>query len=129
MKHVLIAVILNSALLAAGILIVLITCIEWDNYYPLFTVLCDVAAITQLMLCGTCHAAHDYGDEYQFPAQFSWMVFGLLLIFGYAIPSLLWRAGSIPDVALYWTLGGSTVIVSAMMVYMKLINRAGDKYE
>lgn len=125
MRNVLAAVILNSALLAGGILIVLITCFEWHNFYPLLTILVDVLAITQLMMCGTTTDS----DEGHLGIQLSWMLFGLFVVTGYAVPALLWRDGAIPEQALYFTWGGGTVILASMIIYMKLINASDNKYD
>ena len=131
-KEPLIFILINSVLLAAGTLIVLIACFQYNNYFPLLTILCDVFAILILMMCGSCSAEDDVLTSFDtdmnlraLGIQLSWMLFGLFIIFGYAVPSLLFRAAKIPDVALYFSWGGGTVILASMIIYLKVIYRGG----
>lgn len=122
-------VLVNSVLLAAGILLVLVACFQYSNFFPFLTIIINTLAVLQLMICGACSGNDDdaggFGDhtEYQYMAgvQLSWWIFGMLIVMGYAIPSLSYRAGDFAEVALYLTWGGGTIIVTAMIVYMKLL--------
>jgi Vacuolar protein sorting 55 len=87
-------------------------------------------AIVQLMMCGSCNSGESSDGMYSFDTsvdmgivavQISWLLFGLLIVGGYATPALLYRAAVVPDVALYFAWAGGTVILASMIIYLRLI--------
>lgn len=116
-------ILLDAILLAAGILIILVVCFQYNNFFPLFTILANSMAILQLMMCGACSGrdAWSGGGDDDTGKEISWLMFGLFSVFGYATLGLLYRAGIIPDVALYMGWGGGSIILAAMIIYLRAI--------
>lgn len=133
MNHALLIVFFNALLLSAGILTVLVSCLQYANWFPILTIVVNMIAVLQLMMCGSCsgyqesHSFMGESDGRAVAIQVSWMMFGLLIITGYAVPGLLFRAQLVPDVALYFSWIGGTIILAAMIIYLRLIwNRESE---
>lgn len=111
----------NATILATGILVVLVACFQYNNFFPLLTILSNLAAISQLMMCGSCNTSSSYSNDDDSPVHVSWLLFGLFVIIGYAVPALLYRANQVPDIALYLSWIGGTTILTSMIIYMRII--------
>ena len=120
-KMILAVVFGNASILATGILIVLIACFQYNNFFPLLTILANLVAIAQLMMCGSCNTQPSYYNSDDSQHHVSWLLFGLCIVIGYAIPSLLYRANQIPEIALYFSWIGGTTILTSMIIYMRII--------
>lgn len=63
----------------------------------------------------------DTQDSAQMGGILSWLLFGVCLTIGYGIPIELWRVKTLSLVPMFLTLGGGTVILIAILIFVKVI--------
>lgn len=124
-KKTLILIFLNSVFLASGLILNLVSCISYNNWWPLFTIFVNLLAIAAPTLCGGCAT---YDDEFYAEAEgqvtlasLSWVILGAFIIVGYAIPIELFRARAVSQTGVLLTLSGGTVILASVLVFVRLI--------
>jgi O-antigen/teichoic acid export membrane protein len=120
----------NSVLLAIGISLVGISIAQYGNKWPILTIIVHLLAILFPTACNRCNSIDD-GEYHIFGdtgndwtngiTHISWVLFGLLVVVGYAVPVELFRAGQLKDVAVYLTVSGGTTILAAVLIYVKVI--------
>jgi hypothetical protein len=54
-------------------------------------------------------------------AVLAWVLVGFFVIVGYAIPIELLRGGIIPEQGVYFALGGGTIVLLAILVFVRLV--------
>lgn len=116
----------NAMLLATGILLVLISILQYHNWWPLLTIVVHLLAILVPTACGQCmvdDTEHSiFGDAHHGDAAHAaWVLFGVLVIVGYAVPVELYRAHILPQVAACLTVAGGTTILGAVLLYVKIV--------
>lgn len=125
-SHRIAIIVANSILLAVGISLVCISIFAYGNSWPVLTIFVHLLAIVFPTLCGQCKS----GDELDFMAveesrnplvHLPWVLFGLLVIVGYAVPVELYRAHQLNEKAVYLTVSGGTTILAAVLVFVKVI--------
>lgn len=117
--------------LAIGVFLVLFSAIHFSSVYALFTVVVHSCAIFFPALCGGCSISFSsssadsalWGEsgDYAVGAKLSWVLLGMFIILGYAIPIELFRGNLIPEIAVYLCLTGGTVILASIFLFVKLI--------
>jgi len=124
-KKTLILIFFNSVFLATGIMLNLISCIQFNNWWPLLTILINLMAITFPTLCGGCSFYDDdlfaEQDGQITLASLSWMFLGIFIVIGYAVPVELYRSHSISQTGVFLTLAGGTIILAAVLLFVRLI--------
>jgi len=121
MKCSVVSLIFTSMLLAAGILLILIPCIQYDNWWPLLTIFVLSFAILIPMVCGGCSHENDGFGQNDDLALISWVFVGIFVVIGYAIPAILLRGKYIPEAGLLFTFAGGTTIITSIMVFVRTI--------
>lgn len=119
MKCSVVAMVFTSMLLAAGILLILIPCIQYDNWWPLLTIFVLSFAIMIPVVCGGC--SQDGFDPNDDLALISWVFVGIFGVTGYAIPALLLRGKYIPETGLLFAFAGGTTIIVSILVFVRTI--------
>ena len=118
-------------MLAAGILLVLVACIQYGNWWPLVTIFVHFFAILCPLTCGGC-AGIGAPDEDAWLTDgadggartlvlVSWLLVGFLVVLGYAIPAILLRGQYIPEEGLLLTYGGGTTILISILVFTRVV--------
>ena len=97
----------TSILLACGILLIMIPCIIFSNYWPLMSILVFALSLVFPLLC---RAFEEY-DEIKPGPLLAWLYLGIFIVLGYSIPFELWRGGSINPILMGLTMGGGTLIL------------------
>lgn len=131
-KKVLVLLLVDALFLASGIMLILISCIQFNNWWPILTVFVDIVAIIFTAFCDNCNM--DSEEEFWFEnsvqtAQTSvaWLLRGFLVVTSYAIPVELYRVKVLSETGLYLTLGGSTTILVAALIFVRVIYFTKDK--
>lgn len=122
MKCVVATYVFTSMLLASGILLILVPCIQYDNWWPLLTIFVLFLAILFPMMCGGCSPSAMDDTEYNEElVLISWVFTGMFVVTGYAIPSILLRGKYIPEAGLIYSTVGGTVILLSILVFVRII--------
>ena len=113
----------NSILLAVGISLVCVSIFAYGNMWPILTIFVHMLAIFFPTLCGQCSHDDMFGDENATNplTHLPWVLFGLLVIVGYAVPVELFRANELNETAVYLTVAGGTTILCAVLIFVKVI--------
>jgi hypothetical protein len=118
MKCVVATYVFTSMLLASGILLILVPCIQYDNWWPLLTIFVLFLAILFPMMCGGCSPDTENNEEL---VLISWVFTGMFIVTGYSIPSILLRGKYIPEAGLIFSTVGGTVILLSILVFVRII--------
>jgi hypothetical protein len=108
--------IVASALLASGILLVLVACIQYGNWWPLTTILIQFFAVAIPISCTWDNDSMDRD-----PKLAGWIACGFLVVAGYGIPGVLLRGGAIPAPGLLIAYAGSTCILTGILIFVRFI--------
>jgi hypothetical protein len=129
-KYSPIFIVLDSALLATGILLVLVACIQYANWWPLLTIFVHFFAIVCPIVCGGCSGIGlseddqwltDNGSGARSLALISWLLVGFFVVIGYAIPAILLRGEYLPEVGLLFTFAGGTIILISILLFTRVV--------
>ena len=123
----------DAIFLSVGIMLILISSIRYDNWFPLLTIFVHCFAIFIPTFCpGGCSMEEDnvWGDEdvSASPAAIAWILLGIFIVVGYAIPVELFRTNSLSEKGVYFTLTGSTTILAAVLIFVRLIYFQKDDF-
>lgn len=122
--------IVNSILLATGIILVLIPCIQYSNWWPLITIFVHFFAVMFPVTCGGCAISENQADMDLFLDTnsnnndlpiVSWLFVGLFVVLGYAIPAILLRAGDILQIGMFFAFAGGTLILISILIFVRVI--------
>ena len=114
----------NSILLAAGILLIIFSCIIYDNWWPLMMIFIFVASIIFPSICGSCEISQQedfMGDSDEIGPMLSWVFVGMFIVFGYTIPIELLRRNIIEIGGVYMSVSGGTIILMAIMLFVRIV--------
>ena len=115
----------NAILAASGIMLVLVSAFQYNNFWPIIIIIIDLFAVAWPSICGGCSMdEHNtlYGsgfEENEGPASISWILLGFFVTIGYAIPIELYRTKSLSQIPTYMTILGGTIILSSVLVYIR----------
>ena len=112
----------NAILAASGIMLVLVSAFQYSNFWPIVIIVIDIFAVTWPTMCGGCSISDDdyYGSSYSDGhASFSWVLLGIFITVGYAIPIELYRTNSLTEMATYMTILGGTIILASILMYIR----------
>jgi len=124
MKAILL-LILNSILLAGGILLIIFCCLLYNTWWPLFIVLAVAMAVAFPVLMSGCQFDSSESsslfadDDHDGIAVLSWIATGVLVIIAYAIPVELFRAQLVPAGGVYFSAGGGTIVLLAILLFCR----------
>jgi len=110
----------NSVLCAGGVIMVLVSCIQYNLWWPLLTIAMHGLAV----VFPSCNCSSN--DENSVAGQVAWLFVGLFVTFGYAIPSILYRGGLMPEIGLILTLCGGTVILVSILIFVRTVYYTKD---
>jgi len=127
-NSVIVLTVIDSILLAGGIILILIPCIQYNNWWPLITIFVHFFAILFPVTCGGCNISGN-SDDLDFRldssdpqlAIVSWVFVGVFVVLGYAIPAILLRARKIPEAGLLFAFGGGTLILISILVFVRVV--------
>lgn len=114
----------NSSLLAAGIILILIPCIQYGNWWPLLTIFVHFFAVIFPVMCGGCSFGSDnwsYSGGDETLAMVSWLLVGIFVVLGYAMPAILLRGGMIPKTGLILSFAGGTTILLSILFFVRVV--------
>jgi len=120
-------IVINSILLAIGVSLVGVSVFAYGNKWPLLTIAVHLLAILFPTACGQCTLNADdmsflsMEDDQSAIKHLSWVLFGMLVIVGYAVPVELYRAKELEQVAVWLTVVGGTTILSAVLIYVRVV--------
>lgn len=124
-KKILALIVLNATFLASGIILILVSCVQFDNWWPFMTVFINMFAIFCPTFCGGCtldpSSLWDEREGEVSLGAFSWLCLGFFVVVGYAIPVELYRSKVLSETGVYLTLSGGTVILAAILIFVRLI--------
>lgn len=124
-KKVLALILLNATLLAGGIILILVSCVQFNNWWPFLTIFVNAFAILFPTFCGGCSMSDDAEwDDREggvSPATISWVFLGFFIVIGYAIPVELFRTHLLTESGVMFTVSGGTIILAAILIFVRLI--------
>jgi Vacuolar protein sorting 55 len=112
-----------SILLACGVLMIVIPSIIIHNYWSLLSIFIFGTSLIFPVLCNACnlsdqaHYMFDSVEQAELGGSLSWLICGILITVGYAVPFELWRVGDMPLVEFLLTAGGGTVMIVAILLF------------
>jgi len=122
----------NAILLASGIMLVLVSAVQYTNFWPFIIIFVNMFAIMWPTLCGGCSLQEEFsyqGNEGSItPGSVSWVLLGFFVTVGYAIPIELFRANKLTETATYLTLAGGTTMLAAILVFIRVLYFEKDSY-
>lgn len=115
----------NALVLASGILMIVIPAVIFNNYWPLLSILVFCISLVFPFLCGAFEigASNSWGGDegtQELGPMLSWVILGVFVTIGYAVPFELWRSDSVNAIGMGLTMGGGTVIMVAILVFTQL---------
>lgn len=109
-----------GALLAFGILLVLIACITYDNYYPMFILISFFFAPIPIVLCGTSGTKADpFGEMHDDWADFGYFLFGVLTVSGFGMIFVMAHTNLISIQAIYLVLTGGFLVYVDILIFFR----------
>lgn len=124
MKLNVVLVAVNAVILAAGILLIVIPSIIFNNYWPFMSVLVFALSLVFPFLCNGFDFENDsWSTPNETAGTLGWLFFGIMVTIGYSIPFELWRASSMSPIAMGLAMGGGTVILGAVFFFGFLLRR------
>jgi len=131
-KKTLVLIIADAILLSVGIMLILISAIRLANWWPFLTIFVHGFAIFLPTFCpGGCSTEDDdlWGDdESSAPASIAWILLGIFIVIGYAIPVELFRTKTLSQTGVYLTLSGSTTILASVIIFVRAIYFEKDEF-
>jgi len=119
----------NAMLMASGILMIIIPSVIYDNYYALLSILVFSVSLIFPIMCNACSigsGTHDSvfdGDAEETGRMLSWLLLGIFVTVGYSIPFELWRSHKMSAVGMGLTMGGGTVILTAVLIFSQVVKQ------
>jgi hypothetical protein len=116
-----------SILLASGILMIIIPCIIVGNWWPLLSIFVFASSFIFPVMCNACsmQKEHDYlfddSGQSELGGTLAWLLAGIFITVGYAIPFELWRTKTMLLVEFLLTGGGGTVILVALLLFQFVV--------
>ncbi|WWC95196.1 hypothetical protein V866_002052 [Kwoniella sp. B9012] len=122
-----IAVILLSFVLAAGFLLVILSCALWANWLPLLVALTFVLAPLPNSICARCSRADDLSPEYNSAyVDFGRFLTGMLVTTGLSLPVLLAHSKLIQPAACWMSIAGGGLVYGTILVYSGWFGGSSD---
>lgn len=125
-KNILIITIV-SIVLAGGILMIIIPCAIIGNWWPLLSILFFCISLIFPIMCGACQFGSKepdflYDNDFtELGGTLAWLLTGIVITIGFAIPFELFRLGSMALLEFLMTCGGATVILGAVLIFKFLV--------
>lgn len=119
-------IVANAMLMAAGILMIIIPSVIFNNYYALLSILVFSISLIFPIAANACtignSSSHwdDSGGGETGP-MLSWLLLGVFVTIGYSIPFELWRSAKMNAVGMGLTMGGGTVILAAVLIFSQVV--------
>lgn len=114
--------IVNSIFCAIGILLILISCIQYSTWWPIMTITVHALAVVIPLVFANNNNEFSMDDQVSVNCSMvAWLFVGIFVITGYAIPSILRRADVIPEVGLILTFVGGTVILMSILIFVRAV--------
>ncbi|KAL7424439.1 Vacuolar protein sorting-associated protein 55 [Cryptotrichosporon argae] len=111
-------VIFLAFVLAAGFLLVILSCALWGNWLPLFVALTFLLAPLPNSVCARCSRADDISPEYNSAyVDFGRFLTGMLVMTGFALPVLLAHSALIQPAAAWMSIAGGGLVYGTILVY------------
>lgn len=124
-KRTILLIVLNSALLATGVLLIVFSCALYHNWWPLFMVFVFIASCIFPLMCNACKMEdpNEFMDSNrdEIGPMLGWFMVGLFLVLGYSIPIELVRKGLFHLTGFWMATGGGTVMLMAIVLFIKIL--------
>mgnify|MGYP000900726393 FL=1 len=128
-KIFILLIVLNSCLLAAGIVMIFTNCSIYGNWWPLLSILVFLVGLVPPILCNAYQFGFDKTDSILFDNTsdaelggiLSWLLTGCFITIGYSIPVELFRTNLLPWIPMWLTVGGGSIILIAIALFRQLL--------
>lgn len=128
-KIYILLIVLNSCLLAAGVVMIFTNCSIYGNWWPLLSILVFLTGLVPPILCNAYQfgfsrmdsVLFDNTSEAELGGILSWLLTGCFVTIGYAIPVELFRTSLLPWIPMWLTIGGGSIILIAIALFRQLI--------
>lgn len=120
-------------LIAIGLLLNVLSCVIWKNWYPIFVVITYLFAPLPNFLCGSCNrggGASGFGtsEERNGWKDSGFFITGALLITGLALPMTLAHVKVIEVGAMVMAVFGGVIVYSAILLYSHVFQEKTDSF-
>ncbi|KAI9633774.1 vacuolar protein sorting 55 [Dioszegia hungarica] len=120
------AVILLAFVLAAGFLLVILSCALWANWLPLFVALTFILAPVPNAICARRAGMDDFSEGNSAYIDFGRFVTGMLVTTGLSLPLLLAHSELIQPAACWMSIAGGGLVYGTILVYSGWFGGGGD---
>ncbi|MDB9801212.1 Vps55 family protein [Flavobacteriaceae bacterium] len=113
----------NALLASIGIMLILISSFQYNNWWPFITIFVHLVALFFPTLCGGCSTSDtwSYDPDEITPASISWVFLGFFVTVGYMIPIELYRVDMISETGVYLTIAGGTTVLLSILIFVRLL--------
>ncbi|CAK9780133.1 vacuolar protein sorting 55 [Cutaneotrichosporon oleaginosum] len=120
-------VIFLSFVLAAGFLLVILSCALWNNWLPLLVAFTFVLAPLPNSICYRCARADDISPEYNSAyVDFGRFLTGVLVATGFGLPIILEHSDVIQPGACWMSIAGGLLVYGTILVYSGWFGQDND---
>uniref|UniRef100_A0A6B2LQZ2 Vacuolar protein sorting 55 n=1 Tax=Arcella intermedia TaxID=1963864 RepID=A0A6B2LQZ2_9EUKA len=106
-----------SFVLSVGLLLNVLACVLWHNWWPIFVVIAYFLAPLPNLICMQCGRGYEYthGNSFQNSGYF---LTGALIVSGFALPGVLAHVNIMQSEALWMGLAGGLTVYGAILTYL-----------
>eukprot|EP01126_Amoeba_proteus_P005378 TRINITY_DN1179_c0_g1_i3.p1 TRINITY_DN1179_c0_g1~~TRINITY_DN1179_c0_g1_i3.p1 ORF type:complete len:111 (-),score=0.56 TRINITY_DN1179_c0_g1_i3:56-388(-) len=106
-------------MISIGLLLNLLACVIWKNWWPFFVVVAYFLAPLPNLICARCNHGPVCKDV-------GFFLTGALIVSGFALPGVLAHMGSMKTQALFMGLAGGLVVYGTLMTYLHCFHKPDD---
>lgn len=120
-KRTISLIVLNSALLATGVLLIIFSCVLFHNWWPICMIFLFLLSSFFPLLFGGCQLEENDYDHDEIGPMLGWFMVGLFLVLGFSIPMELVRKGLFEWSGFGMTTSGGVIILTAIVLFIKIL--------
>jgi len=119
--------ILLAASLSLGFVCNLLACLIWHNWIAIIVVVTYILAPIPNILCGRCGESDPFNPSGKNFKDMGYFLTAVLLVSGFALPSVLAHCNVIVVGALLLSLGGGVIVFASLIAYIHFFHKQ-DEY-
>eukprot|EP01091_Cochliopodium_minus_P005719 TRINITY_DN15621_c0_g1_i1.p1 TRINITY_DN15621_c0_g1~~TRINITY_DN15621_c0_g1_i1.p1 ORF type:complete len:127 (-),score=16.86 TRINITY_DN15621_c0_g1_i1:54-434(-) len=108
-----------SVAFAAGILMNILSCALYGNWWPFFVIIAYVLAPIPTLLCKGNN--DPFSDDTNDAQDIGFFLTGILIVSGFALPAVLTHAGLMKPAALGFAIGGGVITYITVIIFIKIV--------